>query len=277
MIKDIAVHIPVDRPAEPVLDCAVSLASMFAAHLQGLVATYQVINPDMHVGASAAQFASPTKYNTDAQAANDRLAMFEAATKAARIPMTTGCICDTPRMANQALATVSRLSSLSIVSQPDAAHPTHDGRLAETILLQSGRPMLLVPPIHHGPLQVARVLICWDGGRAATRALHDAMPLLRRARIIDVISVQRANAPACDNSVDHLSTHLGHYGLTANLHHETAEPDHFHSTILSAAADLGSDYLVMGGYGHSRLGELLLGGTTREMFRSLTIPALMSH
>lgn len=277
VIKDIAVHLPVDRPAEPVIDCAISLATMFAAHLQGLVATYQVINPDMHVGPSAAQFALPTEYNTDAQAANDRLAMFEAAAKAARIPMTTGCICDTPRMANQALAAVSRLCSLSIVSQPDAAHPTHDSQLAETILLQSGRPMLLVPHIHRGPVHATRALVCWDGGRAAARALHDAMPLLRRARIIDVISVHRTNAPACDSSVDHLAAHLDHFGLSATVHNETAEPEQFHNTILSAAADLGSDYLVMGGYGHSPLGELLLGGTTREMFRSLTIPALMSH
>lgn len=277
MIKDIAVHLPVDRPAEPVIDCAISLATMFAAHLQGLVATYQVINPDMHVGPSAAQFALPTEYNTDAQAANDRLAMFEAAARAARIPITTGCICDTPRLANQALAAVSRMCSLSIVSQPDAKHPTHDGHLAETILLQSGRPMLLVPHIHQGPFHATRALVCWDGGRAAARALHDAMPLLRKARTIDAISVHRADAPACDTSVDHLSTHLDHYGLSATVHHQTAEPEQFHDAILSAAADLGSDYLVMGGYGHSRLGELLLGGTTREMFRSLTIPALMSH
>jgi nucleotide-binding universal stress UspA family protein len=74
-----------------------------------------------------------------------------------------------------------------------------------------------------------------------------------------------------------LATHLGHFGLSATVHHETAQPEQFHDTILSAAADLGSDYLVMGGYGHSPLGEFVLGGTTREMFRSMTIPALMSH
>lgn len=277
VIKDIAVHLPVDRPAEPVIGCAISLASMFAAHLQGLVATYQVINPAIQVGASASRFSPPTTYNTDAQAANHKLASFEAAAKAARIPVSTGCVCDTPRLANHALAAASRLCSLSVVSQPDASHPTHDGRLAETILLQSGRPMLLVPNIHHGPLHVARALVCWDGGRAAARALHDAMPLLRRARTIDAISVHPAHPAACDASIDLLSAHLDRYGLSATIHHETAEPEQIHSTILSTAADLGSDYLVMGGYGHSPLGELILGGTTREMLRSLTIPALMSH
>jgi nucleotide-binding universal stress UspA family protein len=277
VIRDIAVRLPVDRPMEPALDCAISLATLFAAHLQGIVAAYQVINPAMPVGPSAAEFALPTKYNTDPQAANDRLARFEAAARDAGLPATTGCIADTPRLANHALAAASRLCSLSIVTQADASHPTHDSHLAATILLQSGRPMLLVPYIHRGPLRPERALICWDGGRAAARAVHDALPLLRKARTIDVLSVHPAGAPACDSSVDLLVTHLGHYGLSMKVQHATTEPAHFHDTILSTAADLGSDYLVMGGYGHSPLGELILGGTTREMFRSLTIPALMSH
>ena len=277
MIKDIAVHLPVDRPMEPVLDCAMSLAAMFAAHLQGIVATYQVINPAIDVGPSAARFALSTEYNTDPRAANGRLARFEKAARAARIPATTGCISDTPRLANQALAAVSRMASLSVVTQPDAEHPSHDRHLAETLLLQSGRPMLLVPYIHRGPLHLTRALVCWDGGRAAARALHDAMPLLRKARTIDAISVQYPHASACDTSIDQLSAHLDHYGLSVTVHHATTEPGQVHNTILSIAADLGSNYLVMGGYGHSPLGELLLGGTTREMFHSLTIPALMSH
>lgn len=236
-----------------------------------------MINPAIQVEASAARFSPPTTYNTDAQAANDRLASLDAAARAARIPMTPGCICDTPRLANHALAAASRLCSLSIVSQPDMKHPTHDGQLAETILLQSGRPMLLVPDIRHRPLRLTRALVCWDGGRAAARALHDAMPLLRRAQTIDALSVHPAHPPARDAGIDQLSAHLNRYGLSATIHHETAEPERFHNAILSAAAELGSDYLVMGGYGHSPLGELILGGTTREMLRSLTIPALMSH
>lgn len=277
MIKDIAVHLPVDRPVEPALDCAISLAKMFAAHLRGFVATYQVINPGIPVGPSAARFALPTEYNTDCQAANDRLAKFEVAAKAARLTVTTGCVSDTPRIANHALAAASRLSALSIVMQPDRSHPSHDSALAETILLQSGRPMLLVPYIHRGPFKASRVLICWDGGRAAARALHDAMPILRKAQTIDAISIHHANAPAGETSVEQLAIHLDRYGMSARVQHVIAEPADVHSTILSVAADCCSDYLVMGGYGHSQLGEWILGGTTREMFRSLTIPALMSH
>ena len=277
MIKDIAVHLPVDRPAEPVVHCAISLAKMFGSDLHGMVAAYQVINPAIPVGESAAQFALPTEYNTDPEAANERLAGFAAAAKATRSRVTTGCVSDTPRLANQALAEASRLAALSIVMQPDQSRPTHDSQLAETILLQSGRPMLLVPYIHRGPLVTKRALVCWDGGRAATRALHDALPLLRRAETIDVLSVAHADEPPSDNGVEQVLVHLDHYGLAAKAQHATAEPADVHATILSTAADLSSSFLVLGGYGHSPLGECVLGGTTREIFRSLTIPALMSH
>ncbi|CAN5307923.1 universal stress protein [soil metagenome] len=277
MVKDILVHLPVDRPAEPVLDCAISIAKMFGARLRGIVAAYQVINPAIPVSPLAAQFALPTEYNTDPQAANDRLAQFERAVRSARIPATTGCVSDSLRIANQELATIARLSALSVVTQPEYSRPTHDSLLAETILMQSGRPMLLVPYIHSGPFRTARALICWDGGRAAARALHDAMPLLRRAQTIDAISIHRGNAPASEASVENIAKHLDLYGLSATVHHATADPADIHGTLLSAAADYGSDYMVIGGYGHSQLGEYILGGTTREIFRSLTIPALMSH
>ncbi|WP_295854583.1 universal stress protein [Tardiphaga sp.] len=277
MIKDIVIHLPVDRPIEPALDCAISLGKMFGAHLQGLVATYQVINPAIAVGPTAALFAAPTEYNTDPEAANDRLARFVKAANGARIATTTGCVSNTPRNANHTLAAISRLSGLSVVTQPEQARPTHDFFLAETLLVQSGRPILLIPHIHHGPLKTARALVCWDGGRAAARALHDAMPLLRRAQNIDVIAIHAGNARAAEAGMNDLARHMNHYGLPARLHHATADPSDVHNTILSTAADLGSDYLVMGGYGHSQLGELILGSTTREMFNPLTIPALMSH
>jgi nucleotide-binding universal stress UspA family protein len=277
VVKDIVVHLPVDRPAEPALDCAISVAKMFGARLRGLVAAYQVINPAIPVSPLAIQFARTTEYNTDPQTANDRLAQFERAARSARIPATTGCVSASPRIANQELAAISRLSALSVVTQPEYSRPAHDSMLAETILMQSGRPMLLVPYIHSGPFKATRALICWDGGRAAARALHDAMPLLRRALTIDAISIHQDNAPAGETSVDNLAKHLDHYGLAATVHHATANPADVHGALLSASADYCSDYLVMGGYGHSRLGEYILGGTTREMFRSLTIPALMSH
>lgn len=275
MLKDIVVHIPVERPAEPVIDCALSVASMFGAHLDGVVCAYQTINPAMAVGPTAAAFALPTEYNTDPQLANSRLDQFVATAAQAGIPAGRGCVSDTPFLANRALAEVSRLYDLAIVAQADSSRPTHDGALPEAVLFGSGRQMLLVPYIHSGPLKTARALICWDGSSQAARAVHDALPFLERAQIIDVVSVN-GSAPR-ESSAATLISHLARRGLSAHLRQAVAESSNIHNVVLSLAADLGSDFLVMGGYGHSRLREIVLGGVTRGMLESLTIPALISH
>jgi nucleotide-binding universal stress UspA family protein len=275
MLKDIVVHIPVERPAEPVVDCALSVASMFGAHLDGVVCTYQSINPAMAVGPTAAAFALPTEYNTDPQLANSRLDQFAASAARSGITAGRGCVSDTPFLANRALAEVSRLYDLTIVAQADSSRPTHDGALPEALLFGSGRQLLLVPYIHSGPLKTGRALICWDGSSQAARAVHDALPFLERAQVIDVVSVN-GTAPR-ESSAATLIDHLARRGLSVNLQQAVAEPSNIHNVVLSLAADLGSDFLVMGGYGHSRLREIILGGMTRGMLESLTIPALISH
>eukprot|EP01035_Chromulina_nebulosa_P003787 gene3787-5179_t len=137
--------------------------------------------------------------------------------------------------------------------------------------------MLLVPYIYRGPLKVDRALICWDGSSQAARAVHDALPFLARASAIDVVTVNAADAVADETSAATLVAHLERRGLRAGLQQSVAAPSNIHNAILSLAADLGSDFLVLGGYGHSRLRELILGGVTRGMLESLTIPALISH
>ncbi|HEY8334063.1 MAG TPA: universal stress protein [Tardiphaga sp.] len=277
MLKDIVVHIPVERPAEPVIDCALSVAAMFGAHLDGVVCAYQSINPAMAVGPTAAAFALPTEYNTDPQLANSRLDRFAAAAAQAGVPAGRGCVSDTPFQANRTLAEASRLYDLAIVAQADSARPTHDGALSEAVLFGSGRPMLLVPYIHRGPLKTGRALICWDGSSQAGRAVHDALPFLERAQAVDVVSVNGIDTAPRESSAATLISHLARRGVSANLQQATAEASNVHNVLLSLAADLGSDFLVMGGYGHSRLREIILGGVTRGMLESLTIPALISH
>lgn len=137
--------------------------------------------------------------------------------------------------------------------------------------------MLMVPYIHKGPLNLDRVLVCWDGGRPAARAVHDAMPFLRRAKTIDVLAVNEDEDDVGQATTNALLAHLMRHDLAATAHHFTAPPTNVHNTILSMASDCGADLLVMGGYGHSRLREFILGGVTRGIFKSLTLPALISH
>src|SRR5262249_17762401 len=141
---------------------------------------------------------------------------------------------------------------------------------------QSGGPVLFIPYTFRGAFSAARIGICWDGSRLAARALRDAMPFLSRADALTVISINGDKAPT-EASQDRLIKYLASLGLPAKAISLDANHAAIQPTILSIAADESLDLLVMGGYGHSRLQETVLGGVTREMFRSMTLPTLMSH
>jgi len=277
MLNDIVVHIPADRPADGLVACAVSVAKAFDAHLDGIVCTYQPINPAIVVGASAAYYAAANQHNTDEDEAAARLDQFEIAARAAGITHGARSVCDAPALANQALSEISRLYDLSVVIQPDRAKPGHQDPLPESVLFNSGKPILMVPHVHTGPVAFDRVLVCWDGGRQAARAVSDAMPFLRQAKTIDVIAVNEDEDVVGQASSEALQAHLLRHDLAASHHQVTAPPSNIHNAILSFAADTSADLLVMGGYGHSRLREFIMGGVTRGIFKSLTLPALISH
>jgi nucleotide-binding universal stress UspA family protein len=166
---------------------------------------------------------------------------------------------------------------LNIVGQPDRSNPSQTDFLAEAVLFGSGRPMLMVPYITRAPIKSDRVLICWDGGVPAARAVHDAMPFLCKAKAIDVVTVNEDEATTSEVSSTALIAHLARRDLPVKPYRLTADTPNIHNAILSLAADNNTDLIVMGGYGHSRLREFILGGTTRGMFESLTVPALISH
>jgi nucleotide-binding universal stress UspA family protein len=172
---------------------------------------------------------------------------------------------------------MARLHDLNILAQPDRSNPSQTDFLCEAVLFGSGRPMLMIPYIHRGPFKSDRMLICWDGGTPAARAVHDAKPFLHKATTIDVVTVNENEDTASEVSSTALITHLARHDLSVRSHRITADTSNIHNAILSLAADNGTDLIVMGGYGHSRLREFILGGTTRGMFESLTIPALISH
>lgn len=277
MLNDIVVHIPADRAADGVIACAVSAAKAFGAHLDGIVCTYTPINPAIMVGASAAYYAAAAEYNADSDEAAARLDQFEIAARAAEISHSARSICDSPVLANETLSEISRLYDLSVVVQPDDSKPHDTDPLPESVLFGSGRPVLMVPYIHKGPLKMDRVLICWDGGRPAARAVHDAMPFLRKAKAIEVVAFNEDEKEPREASTAALIDHLARHDLSATAHRYTSPASNIHNSILSLAADSGTDLIVMGGYGHSRLREFILGGVTRGILKTMTVPALISH
>jgi len=132
----------------------------------------------------------------------------------------------------------------------------------------------MVPYIHKGPLDTHNVGIAWDGSRLAARALRDAMPFLKGAKAVTVIAI---NEKAGEASSDQLVGHLARRGIAARVQRLATERCDVQAAILSIAAESNMGLLVMGGYGHSRLRERILGGVTRGMLASMTVPVLMSH
>jgi len=145
------------------------------------------------------------------------------------------------------------------------------------VLFESGRPVIFVPYIQKGGLKTDRIMVCWDGGRAASRAVADAMPFLKKAKQVEIVII--SDKPAKDNEVPgaDLGQHLARHGLKVDIKRITSPDNDVPSTILSHAADSSADMIVMGGYGHSRLREFVLGGATRGLLESMTVPVLMSH
>ena len=118
----------------------------------------------------------------------------------------------------------------------------------------------------------------WDGSRAAARAIADAMPLLERAKIIEVVIIvaDERDKQYEIEGVD-MGQHLARHGLKVDVKRIDYGNLDVADALLSHAADYDADFIVMGGYGHSRLREFVLGGVTRSILRTMTAPVLMSH
>jgi nucleotide-binding universal stress UspA family protein len=275
MLHDISVLLPVDRPVGALIDCAASVATLFEAHLDGIACVYQAMNP--MIASEAAAVVMAAEHETGIEQAAVVLDQFEIVTRRLGIPHDAKSTFDVSYAATRTVTQMSRLYDLNIVAQPDRSNPSQSDFLLEAVLFGSGRPILMVPYITKAPIKTDRVLICWDGGIPATRALHDAMPFLHKAKTIDIIAVNEKEDAAGEVSTAALIHHLARRGLSATPYRVTADGPNIHNAILSLAADNNTDLLVMGGYGHSRLREFILGGTTRGIFESLTVPALISH
>jgi nucleotide-binding universal stress UspA family protein len=149
----------------------------------------------------------------------------------------------------------------------------------QSVLLAAGAPVLVVPYFTDSFNSLGqRVLIAWDGGREAARAVKDALPLLTRARDVCTLSIasKAEKEDVASPSID-LAAYLAHHGVRAEATRTFAGDLAAGDTLLARMSDYGADLVVMGAYGHSRVRELVLGGVTRNMLSHMTAPVLMSH
>jgi nucleotide-binding universal stress UspA family protein len=172
---------------------------------------------------------------------------------------------------------LARRFDLSVVGQAEPDSNAIEEVIAEAALFDSGRPILLVPYIQKAPLKLERVMVCWDGGRQAARAMADAMPLLERANRVEVVIVADENGKEDEIAGADVGQHLARHALNVEVKRVAMGDIDVADVLLSHAADIAADIIVMGGYGHSRLRQFVLGGVTRSILQSMTVPVFMSH
>jgi nucleotide-binding universal stress UspA family protein len=277
MLKNLMAHIPTERSPRPVVDYAVSLATRLGAHLDAVAVGYESLGSGLVVeGTAAVAAVMEMEHERALERANAAIAMFEADARRANIACSTRPLVALPSEAIEALGVLARLHDLTIVLQPDISRTSFDNDVPEEVLFNSGGPVLMVPYIHKGACTASHVGIAWDGSRAAARAVRDAMPFLAAAKNVVVIAVNQSPAPTGAAAAE-LAAYLAGRGVQARVERLTTEAPNIHNAILSTVADNGIDLLVMGGYGHSRLKERVLGGVTRGILETMTVPTLMSH
>jgi nucleotide-binding universal stress UspA family protein len=148
--------------------------------------------------------------------------------------------------------------------------------LVEALLLESGKPALVVPYAGSFDGGISTAVVAWKPTREAARAVSAAMPLLRRAGRVVVLQWSAEPSVVQGERLD-LAGFLRLHGVQAEFRSEGDESPRLGEYLLSRAADFSADLLVMGCYGHSRAREWVLGGTSRTMLASMTLPVLMAH
>lgn len=176
----------------------------------------------------------------------------------------------------EVVADHARLHDL-VVAGVDRAGLLSERGMAEHLVFEAGRPVVIVPADYRGPVRFERVTVAWDNSRVAARALGDAMPLLRLARQVDIVSV--GDEKQIDASIDAsvLVEALGRRGVAARFEQIDPAGARIGDALRQHALQRGADLLVMGAFGHSRLRQFVLGGATRSVLDEPLLPVLLSH
>jgi nucleotide-binding universal stress UspA family protein len=275
MIKDLVVNLSLTRDVAG--NYAISLAEAFGAHLSAVAFSYEPVIPPSIMGSVPPSLIEMQRDEND-KAANDARATFDTAAARAGVSFDSRILTASLPGAADRFGAIARRFDLAVVGQGEGGTAAGAQELVvEGVLFSSGRPVVIVPYIQKAPLKLDRAIVCWDASRSAARAIADAMPLLRRASAIDVVIVAGERHKGDEVPGADIGQHLARHGLKVEVKRIVATETDVASTILSHAADTSADFIVMGGYGHSRLREFILGGATRGMLSAMTVPVLMSH
>lgn len=276
--KTILVHVDQSRHAAARIRLAARIAVAENAHLVGAAMTGAARL--VYQSSAIAYALAPLAVNTDFLylRANLALSAFEQLAAELGVASFEKRLIDDE--AEDGMVVQARYADLVVLGQHDPQSPDQNAGagLAEYVLLNCARPLLIVPHAGHFERVGARPLVAWDGGAAATRALHHALPLLRRAELatLALLNPSRLRGVHGQEPGADIALHLARHGVALEVLQRDTDID-IGNALLSMAAERDADLLVMGGYGHARFREVLLGGATRTILNTMTVPVLMSH
>jgi nucleotide-binding universal stress UspA family protein len=276
MIKDIVVNLTIGVERDAAANYAVSLASIFKAHLVGVAFVYDpMVSANLIVGIPAELI--DAQRAATRHLANEAVARFEAMARQAGVMTESQMIDVAPGNVGDTFARLARSFDFSVIRQAEPNKAAQEVPIIEGALFESGRPVIVVPYVQTQGATFNRVMVGWDGSRTAVRAIGDAMPMLERAKMIEVFTVVAGPTKNTELPGIDIGQHLSRHGLNVEVKRFATEGINVPDAILSHAADISADFMVMGGYGHTRLREYILGGATRGILASMTLPTLMSN
>ena len=276
MFKDIVVNLSVRKGSKAVGDYAVSVAETLEAHLTGVAVAFVPSIPGASLGYLPIETIEVQQRENE-MAAEDAVDHFTAASAKAGVAAERRVLRTGFPAAAEQFSRIARRFDLAIVGQLEPDVNSVEAAIAESTLFDSGRPIVIVPYIQKAPLTLERVMVCWDGSRAAARAIAHAMPLFERAGSVQVVIVASERGKYDQIEGADMGLHLARHGVKVEVTRIARGKIDVADALLSHAADCSADFMVMGGYGHSRLREFVLGGVTRSMLHSMVVPTLMSH
>jgi nucleotide-binding universal stress UspA family protein len=278
--KTILIHCNDERSIEGLLAPAVNLAESFQSHVIALS-----VAPPVSVVSAGAPNGPPIVLDEHCKVYRERnpvlRSAFEAATRK------RGLVGEWREDEANAFGVTTRVleyaraCDLVIASQKDSDWPWTDLLdVPDRLAIESGRPVLIVPRAAEAPDRMGeKVLVAWNGRREATRAVYDALPILKSAKEVKVIWInpQLENEVALDIPAADICASLARHNVRCEATEQVKPRGSVGEMLLAAAKEMEADLLVMGCYGHTRLRELVFGGASRHVLAHTPLPVLMSH
>ena len=276
MIKDVMVHLDGTAADEARLAAVDEIAELFQSRIIGLfLNVLPLLAPEEENGLSAVQSVNLIDLAREAGdkmeiKLTQRLARLQKPVELRRFDGFVDTIADIA-------AREARTADAFVTLRPNGASPEPE-RMVESVLFGSGRHLLLVPHRRSAKVALDHILLAWNGSRESARAMAEAMPYLRKAQAVTVIVVDD-EPPVEQNALEGVSAvdHLKQHDVSAVLHHARARKGDVGATLMTEAKQRKANLIVMGGYGHSRLREWLLGGATYELLHGAHVPLLIAH